>query len=151
MTRKKANSIDAQIGNRLRLRRMLIGMTQEDLGVALGLTFQQIQKYEKGINRITAGRLFDAARVLSVPIAFFFDGVPAGGPADKHSGGTKPPPVMEALRNDGLLLLVTYMKVKDADIRKRILEFVCSVAYATKQRKGGTKRGIAKPRGQVAA
>ena len=134
MTRKKANSIDAQIGNRLRLRRMLIGMTQEELGLALGLTFQQIQKYEKGINRITAGRLFDAARVLSVPIAFFFDGVPAGGPAD-----SKLPPVMEALSNDGLLLLVTYMKVKDADIRKRILEFVCSVAYATKQRKGATK------------
>src|ERR1700687_2000856 len=113
---------------------MLIGMSQERLGELLGLTFQQIQKYEKGINRITAGRLFDAARVLSVPIAFFFDGVPAGGPAD-----SKLPPVMEALSNDGLLLLVTYMKVKDADIRKRILEFVCSVAYATKQRKDATK------------
>jgi transcriptional regulator with XRE-family HTH domain len=125
---------------------MLRGMTQEELGGALGLTFQQIQKYEKGTNRITAGRLFDVARVLGVPIAFFYDGVEAVGPAD-----SKAPAVMEILSSEGLLLLVAYMKVKDVDLRKRILAFVCSVAYATKRRKGGMKRGIARPRGQVAA
>jgi transcriptional regulator with XRE-family HTH domain len=146
VTSKKASSIDAQIGNRLRLRRMLRGMTQEELGGALGLTFQQIQKYEKGTNKMTAGRLFDVARVLGVPIAFFYDGVEAAGPADN-----KPPAVMEILSHDALLLVVAYMKVKDVNLRKRILEFVCSVAYASKRRKGGMKRGIAKPRGQVAA
>ncbi len=75
---KKANPIDAQVGNRVRIRRMLIGMSQERLGDTLGLTFQQIQKYEKGINRIGAGRLFEIARILGVPIDYFYDGVSGG-------------------------------------------------------------------------
>ena len=73
--KKQANPIDAQVGNRVRIRRMLIGMSQEKLGDLLGLTFQQVQKYEKGVNRIGAGRLFEIARILGVPIDFFYDGV----------------------------------------------------------------------------
>jgi transcriptional regulator with XRE-family HTH domain len=73
--KKQANPIDAQVGNRVRLRRMLIGMSQEKLGELLGLTFQQVQKYEKGVNRIGAGRLFQVARILSVPIDYFYEGV----------------------------------------------------------------------------
>ncbi len=76
---KKANPIDAQVGNRVRIRRMLIGMSQEKLGDLLGLTFQQVQKYEKGVNRIGAGRLFEIARILGVPIDFFYDGVGGAG------------------------------------------------------------------------
>src|ERR1700742_3274498 len=75
--KKQANPIDAQLGNRVRIRRMLIGMSQERLGDLLGLTFQQVQKYEKGVNRIGAGRLFEVSRILGVPIDFFYDGVGA--------------------------------------------------------------------------
>src|SRR5215813_11064910 len=77
MPKKQANPIDVQVGNRVRIRRMLIGMSQERLGDLLGLTFQQVQKYEKGVNRIGAGRLFEIARILGVPIDFFYDGVGA--------------------------------------------------------------------------
>lgn len=74
---RKPNPIDAHVGTRVRLRRMLLGMSQEKLGEHLGLTFQQVQKYEKGVNRIGASRLFDLARVLAVPIQFFYDEAPA--------------------------------------------------------------------------
>src|ERR1700744_4772108 len=73
--KKQANPVDAQVGNRVRIRRMLIGMSQEKLGDLLGLTFQQVQKYEKGVNRIGAGRLYEISRILGVPIDFFYDGV----------------------------------------------------------------------------
>ena len=93
MPKKQANPIDAQVGNRVRLRRMLIGMSQERLGELLGLTFQQVQKYEKGVNRIGAGRLFEVSRILGVGIDYFYEGVNsqlAGGFADNPSS----PPVM---------------------------------------------------------
>src|ERR1700721_4367561 len=77
MPKKQANPIDVQVGNRVRIRRMLIGMSQERLGDLLGLTFQQVQKYEKGVNRIGAGRLFEVSRILGVPIDFFYEGVAA--------------------------------------------------------------------------
>ena len=78
--KKQANPIDVQVGNRVRIRRMLIGMSQERLGDLLGLTFQQVQKYEKGVNRIGAGRLFEMARILSVPVDFFYEGVNSAPP-----------------------------------------------------------------------
>src|SRR5579871_3662815 len=89
--KKQANPVDVQVGNRVRLRRMLIGMSQERLGDLLGLTFQQVQKYEKGVNRIGAGRLFEIARILGVPIEFFYDGVAAA----TDSLAEAAPPVME--------------------------------------------------------
>ena len=75
MPKKQANPVDGQVGNRVRLRRMLIGMSQERLGELLGLTFQQVQKYEKGVNRIGAGRLYQVAQILGVPINYFYEGV----------------------------------------------------------------------------
>jgi transcriptional regulator with XRE-family HTH domain len=75
--KKQANPVDIQVGNRVRIRRMLIGMSQERLGELLSLTFQQVQKYEKGVNRIGAGRLFDVSRILGVPIDYFYEGVGA--------------------------------------------------------------------------
>ena len=77
--KKQANPIDIQVGNRVRIRRMLIGMSQERLGDLLGLTFQQVQKYEKGVNRIGAGRLFEVSRILDVPVDFFYEGVSDAG------------------------------------------------------------------------
>jgi transcriptional regulator with XRE-family HTH domain len=122
---KKANPIDAQVGNRVRIRRMLIGMSQEKLGDLLGLTFQQVQKYEKGVNRIGAGRLFEIARILGVPIDFFYDGVAA--PVEGLANGT--PPVMEFVSSgEGLQLSLAFMKIKDPKVRKRVLDLVKSLA-----------------------
>jgi len=122
---KKANPIDAQVGNRVRIRRMLIGMSQEKLGDMLGLTFQQVQKYEKGVNRIGAGRLFEISRILGVPIDFFYDGVAA--PIDGRADAT--PPVMEFVSSgEGLQLSLAFMKIKDPKVRKRVLDLVKSLA-----------------------
>ena len=76
---RRANPVDVHVGSRVRLRRMLLGMSQEKLGEHLGLTFQQIQKYEKGINRIGASRLFDLSKVLAVPVQFFYEELPVSG------------------------------------------------------------------------
>jgi transcriptional regulator with XRE-family HTH domain len=122
---KKANPIDGQVGNRVRIRRMLIGMSQEKLGDLLGLTFQQVQKYEKGINRIGAGRLFEIARILDVPIDFFYDGV--GTPSD--GVGEARAPVMEFVSStEGLQLSLAFMKIRDPKVRKRVLDLVKSLS-----------------------
>src|SRR3954453_13471931 len=76
MTKKAPNPTDRHVGGRVRMRRMMLSMSQEKLGDALGLTFQQVQKYEKGTNRIGASRLQHISRILQVPISFFFDGAP---------------------------------------------------------------------------
>jgi transcriptional regulator with XRE-family HTH domain len=125
--KKQANPIDAQVGNRVRIRRMLIGMSQERLGDLLGLTFQQVQKYEKGVNRIGAGRLYEVSRILGVPIDFFYDGVAQleGGFSETESA----PPVMEFVSSgEGLQLSLAFMKIKDTKVRKRVLDLVKSLA-----------------------
>ena len=78
MIKKVPNPIDRHVGSRVRMQRMLAGVSQEKLGDALGLTFQQVQKYEKGSNRISASRLQQIAKMLDVPVSFFFDGAPTG-------------------------------------------------------------------------
>src|SRR3569623_673739 len=99
---------------------MLIGMSQERLGDLLGLTFQQVQKYEKGVNRIGAGRLFEVSRILGVPIDFFYEGV--GGAAGEKPGfaeAQSAPPVMEFVSSgEGLQLSLAFMKIKDPKVRK---------------------------------
>jgi len=123
--KKQANPVDTQVGNRVRIRRMLIGMSQEKLGDLLGLTFQQVQKYEKGVNRIGAGRLYEISRILGVPIDFFYEGVsPDGGMAESGVA-----PVMEFVSSgEGLQLSLAFMKIKDPKVRKRVLELVKSLA-----------------------
>ena len=124
--KKQANPIDAQVGNRVRIRRMLIGMSQEKLGDLLGLTFQQVQKYEKGVNRIGAGRLYEVARILGVPIDFFYEGV--GGAAGAGQFAESGPPVMEFVSSgEGLQLSLAFMKIKDPKVRKRVLDLVKSL------------------------
>jgi len=104
---------------------MLIGMSQEKLGDLLGLTFQQVQKYEKGVNRIGAGRLFEIARILGVPIDFFYDGVASSAETLVSAA----PPVMEFVSSgEGLQLSLAFMKIKDPKVRKRVLDLVKSLA-----------------------
>ena len=129
MPKKQANPVDVQVGNRIRIRRMLIGMSQERLGDLLGLTFQQVQKYEKGVNRVGAGRLFEVARILGVPIEFFYEGVDAQVAGNR--GFAEPdasPPVMAFVSSgEGLQLSLAFMKIKDPKVRKRVLDLVKSL------------------------
>lgn len=130
MPKKQANPVDAHVGHRVRLRRMLIGMSQERLGELLGLTFQQVQKYEKGVNRIGAGRLYEVAGILGVPINFFYDEIDGDAPRDAASfGGTgDAPPVMEFISSaEGVQLSVAFMRIKDAKVRRKILDLVRSL------------------------
>jgi len=133
--KKQANPIDIQVGNRVRIRRMLIGMSQERLGDLLGLTFQQVQKYEKGVNRIGAGRLFEVARILGVPIDFFYEGVGELAGGRGNSGADASPPVMEFVSSgEGLQLSLAFMKIRDLKVRKRVLDLVKSLAEEQEQK-----------------
>ena len=108
---------------------MMIGMSQERLGEMLGLTFQQVQKYEKGVNRIGAGRLFEVARILGVPIQYFYESVSdqlAGSPG---FGERETRPVLEFVSSgDGLQLSLAFMRIKDPKVRRRVLDLVKSLA-----------------------
>lgn len=126
---RKPNPIDAHVGTRVRLRRMLLGMSQEKLGEHLGLTFQQVQKYEKGVNRIGASRLFDLARVLGVPVQFFYDEAPAdhGEVAMAPGFGERPTEsyVVEFLSTrEGLELNKAFVRIADARVRRSIVDLV---------------------------
>jgi transcriptional regulator with XRE-family HTH domain len=137
---RRSTPIDAHVGSRIRLRRTLLGLSQERLGDALGLTFQQIQKYERGVNRVGASRLFDLSRALDVPINFFFDDMPDalsgshGGAAtrstwtvgfaespdgfgDEHMNPRKTPELVRA-----------YYRIIEPAVRKRVLDLVKSLA-----------------------
>ena len=130
--KKQANPIDIQVGNRVRIRRMLIGMSQERLGDLLGLTFQQVQKYEKGVNRIGAGRLFEVSRILNVPVDFFYEGVNDAAQSANETDGA---PVMDFVSSgEGLQLSLAFMKIKDAKVRKRVLDLVKSLAEEESQK-----------------
>jgi transcriptional regulator with XRE-family HTH domain len=127
---RKPNPIDAHVGTRVRLRRMLLGMSQEKLGEHLGLTFQQVQKYEKGVNRIGASRLFDLSRVLGVPVQFFYDEAPAElTDANPVPGFAEARPaesyVIEFLSTrEGLELNKAFVKISDARVRRSIVDLV---------------------------
>ena len=135
----KPNPIDVHVGSRVRLRRTLLGMSQEKLGEAIGLTFQQVQKYERGANRIGASRLFDLSRVLDVPVSFFFDDMPAdpdsiptsegsvGGFGEEKSSSFEPDPMA---KRETLELVRAYYRITDPQVRKRLFELTKSVANA---------------------
>lgn len=126
--------MDVHVGSRVRLRRMLLGMSQEKLGEHLGLTFQQVQKYEKGVNRIGASRLFDLAKVLGVPVQFFYDEAPSGMIAGSVSlrGFSEQPDesyVVEFLgTREGLELNKAFARISDAKVRRSIVDLVRSLA-----------------------
>ncbi len=136
MPKKQANPVDIVVGNRVRIRRMLIGMSQEKLGELLGLTFQQVQKYEKGVNRIGAGRLFDVSRILGVPIDYFYDGVAAQNQQEGFAEDSAPPVMEFVSSGEGLQLSLAFMKIKDAKVRKRVLDLVKSLAEEEAEKDG---------------
>ena len=131
MPKKRANPIDAHVGRRVRLRRMLIGMSQERLGEMLGLTFQQVQKYEKGVNRIGAGRLYEIAGILGVHVSFFYEELEAedSQAAASFGGSRQHLPVMEFMSSrEGIQLSVAFMRLKDVKVRRKILDLVRSLS-----------------------
>ncbi len=127
---KKPNPIDIHVGSRVRLRRTMLGQSQEKLGNALGITFQQIQKYEKGANRIGASRLQQIANVLTVPVAFFFEDAPSGtqsttGMSEENSTTY----VVDFLSSsEGLQLNRAFVKISDPKVRRKIVDLVKSLA-----------------------
>jgi transcriptional regulator with XRE-family HTH domain len=131
MAKKAPNPTDKHVGARVRMRRMMLGMSQEKLGDALGLTFQQVQKYEKGANRIGASRLQQIAHILQVPVSFFFEGAPEvpGHHSADMAEAPSPAYVSDFLAtSDGLALTKAFMKIKDAKLRRRIVDLVEQIA-----------------------
>jgi transcriptional regulator with XRE-family HTH domain len=132
------NPIDVHVGSRIRLRRTLLGMSQERLGEALGLTFQQVQKYERGVNRVGASRLYDLARVLDVPIAFFYDDMPesVGGPRLAGRAPLGFHDTQEAFgddtlnRRETLELVRAYYRITDPSVRKHVFDLIKSLVTA---------------------
>lgn len=138
----RPNPIDVHVGGRIRLRRTLRGMSQERLGEALGLTFQQIQKYERGMNRVGASRLYDLSRVLDVPISFFYDDMP--GSVSGHHGPTAERPAggfAEAQerfggddvmsRRESLELIRAYYRISDPSTRKKVLDLIKTMGMSS--------------------
>ena len=135
MTKKAPNPIDKHVGSRVRMRRMMLAMSQEKLGDALGLTFQQVQKYEKGTNRIGASRLQQIAQILQVPVSFFFEGAPDLGMTPSPDGMSEAPSptyVSDFLAtSDGLALTKAFMRIRDSKLRRRIVDLVEHIAGRT--------------------
>ena len=124
LAKKVPDPIDKYVGSRMRMRRMMLGMSQEKLGDAYGLTFQQVQKYEKGTNRISASRLQQSAHILQVPVTFFFEGVPHQ-PGQPKGLGEAPAYVFDFLAtSDGLALTKAFMRIKESKLRRRIVDLV---------------------------
>ena len=131
MAKKAPNPIDKHVGSRVRMRRMMLSMSQEKLGDALGLTFQQVQKYEKGTNRIGASRLQQISIILQVPVAFFFEGAPELPGSRGSSGKDAPSPTYVAdflATSDGLALTKAFMRIPDPKLRRRIVDLVEQIA-----------------------
>jgi transcriptional regulator with XRE-family HTH domain len=138
MVAKKApNPIDKHVGSRVRMRRMMLSMSQEKLGDALGLTFQQVQKYEKGTNRIGASRLQQISNILQVPVEFFFEGAPHAPGASRVEGfadAPSPAYVSDFLASsDGLSLTKAFMRINDPKLRRRIVDLVEQIASGEKR------------------
>ena len=116
--------VDLHVGARVRLRRSMMGMSQEKLGEALGLTFQQVQKYERGTNRISASRLWDVGRVLNVPVSFFFEGMVTPDAEDDGQGKTVP----MSMGRETSRLVVAFNNVKSGPVRQAITQLVTALA-----------------------
>ena len=127
MAKKLPNPIDKHVGGRVRMRRMMLGMSQGKLADALKLTFQQVQKYEKGANRISASRLQQMANILQVPVTFFFDDAPGQSKPD----GSAPSPAYVSdflATSDGLALTKAFTQIKNAKLRRCIVDVVKEIA-----------------------
>ena len=132
MAKKSPNPIDKYVGLRIRMQRLLMQMSQQKLAGSLGLTFQQVQKYEKGTNRVGASRLQHIASILRVPVAFFFEGAPAG-PGEKRASPAAPVPDYVSgflATTDGLALLKAFTRVDDPKLRRSIVHLVEELGFS---------------------
>jgi transcriptional regulator with XRE-family HTH domain len=138
----KFHEVDVHVGTRIRQRRSLLGMSQAKVGDAVGLTFQQIQKYERGANRIGSSRLYEFAKVLDVPVSYFFDEMPANALSGRPMSGRGRKGFGEAgtpfeqekdplVKRETLELVRAYYKIREGRVRKRIFEMVKAVGAAT--------------------
>jgi len=130
MAKKVPDPTDKHVGARVRMRRMMLHMSQEKLGDALGLTFQQVQKYEKGTNRIGASRLQHISSILQVPVSFFFEGAPRAGHHGNGMGEAPSPAYVSDFlaTSDGLSLTKAFMRIKSSKLRRRIVDLVEHIA-----------------------
>jgi transcriptional regulator with XRE-family HTH domain len=131
MATKAPNPIDRHVGSRVRMRRMMLSISQTKLGDALGLTFQQVQKYEKGTNRLSASKLQESANFLQVPVTFFFEGAPSvpGAPQAKGTAAPSPGYVSDFLATkDGLALIKAFTQIKSAKLRRCVVNLVERIA-----------------------
>ena len=126
--------VDVHVGARVRLRRTALGMSQEKLGDAIGLTFQQVQKYERGTNRIGASRLYELSRVLEVPVSFFFEELDPAAMAGLHMGELSEPPAppysTAGGNRDVLELARTFQRITDVALRRRLFDLIKAIAAA---------------------
>jgi transcriptional regulator with XRE-family HTH domain len=138
MPTKAPNPVDKYVGSRVRMRRIMLGMSQEKLGEALGLTFQQVQKYEKGTNRVGASRIAQISEILQVPVSFLFEGGPTGSAGtDSYNEATSPAYVSDFLAtSEGLALTRAFTRIPDAKLRRTIVDMVEQIAA----REGPDKR-----------
>ncbi len=129
---RKPNPVDVHVGSRVRLRRLIIGMSQEKLGEKMNLTFQQIQKYEKGTNRIGASRLFQLSQILDVPMSYFFEDAPIKPGAAAAPGFAEPKGeafLLDFLNTrEGLELNRAFVRIKDPKVRRKIIDLVRSLS-----------------------
>jgi transcriptional regulator with XRE-family HTH domain len=132
MSKRMPNPIDVHVGTRIRMRRMLVGMSQEKLGERLGLTFQQVQKYEKGTNRVSASRLFHVAQVLGVTVQYFYEDLPEGaeeGAVEGFAESGEQAVITNFLNSaEGLQLNRAFHQITDSDVRRRVVELVKSIS-----------------------
>jgi transcriptional regulator with XRE-family HTH domain len=132
MSAKTPNPVDKYVGSRVRMRRIMLGLSQEKLGDALGLTFQQIQKYEKGTNRIGASRLHQISDILQVPVSFLFEGGPSSSTSVEGLGEAPSPAYVSDFlaTSEGLALTRAFTKITDAKLRRSIVDLVEQIAGA---------------------
>ena len=131
---RKPNPTDVHVGGRVRYRRMITGMSQETLGARCGLTFQQIQKYEKGTNRIGASRLFQLSKILDVQPGYFFEDMNGAAAADAGEEGAEPlDEIQEFVRSkEGLSLIRTFLGISDPRVRTRVIALIKTMANESK-------------------
>ena len=144
VAKKGPHPVDVYVGSRVRMRRMLVGMSQDKLGESLGLTFQQVQKYEKGANRIGASRLYQIGKILNVPVAYFYEGV-----VDENDDSVEgfaeaqpAPSVMEFIgTSEGLQLFRYFAKIEDQKVRRKVIELLRTLADETEQDNQAVENG----------
>jgi len=125
---EKPNPVDVHVGGRVRLRRTLLGMSQEKLGDAIGLTFQQVQKYERGANRIGASRLYDLSRVLDVPVSYFFEEFGDSAAVASNEASPESYQANPMMKRETLELVRAYLRITDPQIKRRLFELAKALA-----------------------